>query len=131
MLMGWSVKKRRSRRNKYIYLHSIFIRTARPYLLVFRFGAFMYFLAGLGRNQMCRVHVALPKRPVSHKSDNLQYITLGHWVDGTILLPSNGPIFQQFLQNSNYVYHFTFNHNFKKVKSNSLSSLWNVLRPSH
>ena len=76
--MGWSVKKRRSRRNKYIYLYSIFIRTVRPYLLLLRFGAFNSFLASLGRNQMCRVHVALPKRPLNHglnqfsKADNRQ-----------------------------------------------------------
>ena len=69
-------------------------------------------------------------------SINLQYNTLGCWVAGTIVPPSYGPISQQFLQNSshNYFYHFycfIFFYNLKKVKCNSLLTLWNVLRPSH
>ena len=70
------------------------------------------------------------------KSVNFQYNTLGCWVTRTIVPLSDGPIFQQFLQNSShnyfyYFYCFIFFYNLKKVKSNSLLTLWNALRPSH
>ena len=59
------------------------------------------------------------------KSVNLYYNTLGRWVAWTIVPPSDGPIFQQFLKNSshNYFHYFTFFYNLKKVKSNYLSTL--------
>ena len=62
------------------------------------------------------------------KSVNLYYNTLGRWVAWTIVPPSDGPIFQQFLQNSShnyfhYFYYFKFFYNLKKVKSNYLSTL--------
>ena len=70
------------------------------------------------------------------RSDNLQYNTMGWWGDGMIVPLSDGPIFQHFLQNSslnyfNYFLLFQFFYNLKKLKSNSLLTVWNALRPSH
>ena len=61
---------------------------------------------------------------------------MGCWFAWTIVPPSDGSIFQHFLQNSShnyfhYFYNFEFFHNLKKVKSNYLSTLWNALRPRH
>ena len=38
------------------------------------------------------------------KSDNLQHNAMLQWVNGTIVPQSDGPIFQQFLQNSSQDY---------------------------
>ena len=73
--------------------------------------------------QLCMLCMALIK-----KSDNLWYNTLSRWVAGTFVMPSDGPLFQQFFVKflSQVFLSFYIFHNSKKVKSNSLVNLWNA-----
>ena len=48
----------------------------------------------LSNNRALALRLKILKKRLNHiKSENLQYNTLGQWVDGAIVPPSDGPMF--------------------------------------